>query len=70
MNKMEMLFQMLLNAGNNIEELQEVRPTDGPFQLFSVGEVHTQLANMGLNKECGPDDLPIEAVNTLASYSV
>ena len=25
---------------------------------------------MGLNKACGPDDLPIEAVKILASYSV
>ena len=29
-----------------------------------------QLEKMGLNKACGPDDLPIEAVQILASYSV
>ena len=38
--------------------------------LYSVEEVCKQLEKMGLNKACGPDDLPIEAVKILASYSV
>ena len=29
-----------------------------------------QLEKMGLSKACGPDDLPIEALKILASYSV
>ena len=38
--------------------------------LYSVEEVRKQLEKMGLNKACGPGDLPIEAVKILASYSV
>ena len=63
-------FQLLFNVENYREELQEVQPTEGPLPLYSVEEVRKQLEKMGLNKACGPDDLPIEAVKILASYSV
>ena len=38
--------------------------------LYAVEEVRKHLEKMGLNKACGPDDLPIEAMKILASYSV
>ena len=38
--------------------------------LYSVEEVRKQLEKIGINKACGPGDLPIEAVKILASYSV
>ena len=59
-----------IHVENDREELQEVQPTEGPLPLYSVEEVRKQLEKMGLNKACGPDDLPIEAVKILASYSV
>ena len=47
-----------------------MQPTEGPLPLYSVEEVRKQLDKMGLNKACGPDDLSIEDVKILASYSV
>ena len=63
-------FQLLFNVENNREELQEVQPTEGPLPQYSVEEVRKQLDTISLNKACGPDDLPIEAVKILASYRV
>ena len=63
-------FQLLFSVENDIEELQEVQPTEGSLPLCAVEGVRKQLENMGLNKACGPDDLPIEAVKILASYNV
>ena len=64
-----LLPTILFNVENDREELQEVQPTEAPLPLYSVEEVRKQLEKMGLNKACGPDDLPIEAVKIL-SYSV
>ena len=47
---------------NDSEDVEEVRPSEGPLQLYSVEEVGRQLGKMGLNKAGGPEDLPIEAV--------
>ena len=65
-----LLPTILFNVENDREELQEVQPTEGPLPLYSVEEVRKQLEKLGLNKACGPDHLPIEAVKILASYSV
>ena len=40
------------------------------YIVYSVEEVRKQLEKIGINKACGPDDLPIEAVKILASYRV
>ena len=63
-------LHVLFNVENDREELQEVQPTEGPLPLYSVEEVRKQLEKMGINKACGPDDLPIEAVKIIASYSL
>ena len=63
-------FQLLFNVENDREELQEVQPTECPLPLYSGEGVRKQLEKMGLNKACGHDDLPIETVKILASYSV
>ena len=47
-----------------------MQPTEVNLPLYAVEEVRKHLEKMGLNKACGTDDLPIEAVKILASYSV
>ena len=44
--------------------------TEGPIEIFNEHEVSEQLAKMGLDKDTGPDDLPIEAVKILAKQGI
>ena len=38
----------------------------GPIPSVNDTEIRKQLSNMGRNKACGPDDLPIEAIMVVA----
>ena len=50
------------------EQLDELPTTEGPVQCFSSYEVKKQMANMGKGKACGPDELPIEAIQIILEY--
>ena len=41
---------------------------EGPVECFSLDEVKTQMAKMGKGKACGPDELPIEAIQIILEY--
>ena len=44
------------------EQLYEFPTTEGLAECFSLDEIKKQMAKMGKGKACGPDELPIEAV--------
>ena len=58
----------LFNAENPREQLDELPTTEGPVQCFSLDEVKKQMAKMGKGKSCGPDELPIEAIQIILEY--
>ena len=45
-----------------------LRTTIEPVQCFSLDEVKKQIAKMGKGKACGPDELPIEAIQIILEY--
>ena len=59
---MEIFFDKLFNAENQREQLDELPTTEGPVQCFK------QIAKMGKGKACGPDELPIEAIQIILKY--
>ena len=61
-------FDKLFNAENPREQLDELPTTEGPVQCFSLDEVKKQMAKMGKGKSCGPDELPIEAIQMILEY--
>ena len=62
-------FDKLFNAENPREQLHELPTTEGPVQCFSLDEeVNKQMAKMGKGKSCGPDELPIEAIQIILEY--
>ena len=48
--------------------LDELPTTEGPIQCFSLDEAKKQMANMGKGKACGPDELPIDAIQIILEY--
>ena len=58
----------LFNAENPREQLDVLPTTEGPVEWFSLDEVKKQLAKMGKRKACGPDELPIEAIQIILEY--
>ena len=58
----------LFNAENPREQLDELQTTEGPVECFSLDEVKKQMAKMGKGKSCGPDELPIEAIQIILEY--
>ena len=58
----------LFNAENPREQLDELPTTEGPVECFSLDEIKRQIAKMGKGKTCGPDELPIEAVQIILEY--
>ena len=61
-------FYKLFNAENQREQQYELLTTEGPVQCFSLDEVKKQMAKMGKGKSCGPDELPIEAIQIILEY--
>ena len=61
-------FYKLFNAENPREQLDELSTTEGPVECFSLDEVNKQMAKMGKGKSCGPDELPIEAIQIILEY--
>ena len=59
-------FETLLNVENIREEIEFIVPVQGPIPSVNDTEISKQLSNMGRNKACGPDDLPIEAIMVVA----
>ena len=65
---MEFFFDKLFNAENPTEQLDELPTTEGPVECCSLDEVKKQMAKMGKGKSCGPDELPIEAIQIILEY--
>ncbi len=61
-------FDKLFNAGNPREQQDELPTTEGTVECFSLDEVKRQMAKMGKGKSCGPDELPIEAIQMILAY--
>ena len=56
------------NAEKPREEPDELSTTEGAVQCFSLDEVKKQMAKMRKRKACGPDELPIEAIQIILEY--
>ena len=52
------------------EQLYELPTTELPVECFPLHEVKKEIANMGKEKACGPDELPtgIEAIQMILEY--
>ena len=58
----------LFNAEHPRDQLGELSTTEGPVKCFLLDEVKNQMAKMGKGKACGPDELPIEAIQIILEY--
>ena len=62
-------FDKRFNAENPREQLDDIPTTEGPVECSHYNyEVKKQMANTGKGKACGPDELPIEAVQIRLDY--
>ena len=59
-------FETLLNVENERDDLDPTDPVHGPMPSVNDTDIKKQLSNMGRNKACGPDDLPVEAIMMVA----
>ena len=59
----------LFNAENPREQLDELSTTEGPENYFSLDEVKKQMAEMGIGKARGSEELPIEAGQMILEYN-
>ena len=67
-NKGDGFVYKLFNAENPREQQNELPTTKWPVECFSLYEVTKHTAKMAKGKACGPDELPIEAVQIILDY--
>ena len=70
MERWKAYFEKLLNEKRDHKEPETHVPTAGPIPLVTTAEVQGNMTKMKKGKCCGPDGIPIEALQCLGNRGV